>query len=187
MIGLCTFAVGFEEETDADYLRLLRQLLRYDPDQIMSVFATPHRWTPYYTAAKHRRVIQHDQRLWDYKHQVMETPQVPAWRVFLWVKLIEASLQLRPRALRRTYLHPDPEIRHAMRWYTQMGRRVVPYEIWQFLFRETRKLEQTVAEFWGGQAQLSENAHIKSKPRQETIVVRSVSRPSALGRSSDSS
>lgn len=46
MIGLCTFAVGFEEETDADYWRMLRHLLAYDPDQVMSVFATPHRWTP---------------------------------------------------------------------------------------------------------------------------------------------
>jgi anaerobic magnesium-protoporphyrin IX monomethyl ester cyclase len=187
MIGLCTFAVGFEEETDTDYLRLLRQLLRYDPDQTMSVFATPHRWTPYYNAAKHRRVIQHDQRLWDYKHQVMETPQLPAWRVFLWVKLIEASLQLRPRALWRTYLHPDPEIRHAMRWYTRMGRRVVPHEIWQFLFRETHNAGDTVAQFWGGTTQLPENAHVKSKPRQETIVVSTGSSASAFGRSSSNS
>lgn len=165
IIGLCTFAVGFEQETDRDYWQLLRQLLRYDPDQIMSVYATPHRWTPYYNDAKDRRVIQHDQRLWDYKHQVMETPKVPAWRVFAWVKTIEFILQLRPRALWRSYLHPDAEIRHAMRWYTRMGRRVVLREFWHFIFLEVRRAGQTVAEYWGGDRQLDENAH--AKPTRE--------------------
>ena len=156
MIGLCTFAVGFEEETDADYWTLLKHLLAYDPDQVMSVFATPHRWTPFHGQSAHRRVIQTDLRLWDYKHQVLETPRVPAWRVFLWVKLIEATLQLRPRALWRIWLHPDPEIRHAMRWYTRMGRRV-----WLHEFRDALRFPArpglTVAQFWG-EGQLPENA-----------------------------
>lgn len=47
MIGLCTFAVGFEEETDRTYARLLRHLLRCDPDQVMSVYVTLDRWTPF--------------------------------------------------------------------------------------------------------------------------------------------
>ena len=156
MIGLCTFAVGFEEETDRDYWTLLRHLLAYDPDQVMSVFATPHRWTPFHTQSAHRRVIQTDLRLWDYKHQVLETPRVPAWRVFLWVKLIEAVLQLRPKALWRVWLHPDRDIAHAMRWYTRMGRRVWLHELrdaWRFPARPG----QTVAQFWGAD-QLPENA-----------------------------
>ncbi|MEZ5870563.1 MAG: magnesium-protoporphyrin IX monomethyl ester anaerobic oxidative cyclase [Nitratireductor sp.] len=159
MIGLCTWVVGFEEETDADYFRVMRQLLAYDPDQIMSVFATPHRWTPFYGSSAHRKVIQTDQRLWDYKHQVMATRSVPPWRTFVWVKLIEFVLQARPKALYRTFLHPDPEIRHAMRWYTRMGRRVFFHELFGFLFRERRLSEgPTVAQFWNGQAQLPEEA-----------------------------
>ena len=161
MIGLCTFAVGFEEETDVDYWRMLRTLMRYDPDQIMSIFATPHRWTPFFKASAHRRTIQPDLRRWDYKHQVLETPNVPAWRVFFWVKLIEATLQLRPKALWRTYLHPRPEIRHAMRWYSQMGRRVVLREIFEFLFCYATKPTDTVATFWGAASQLPENAMSK--------------------------
>jgi anaerobic magnesium-protoporphyrin IX monomethyl ester cyclase len=150
MIGLCTFAVGFEEETDADYWRLLRHLLRYDPDQIMSVFATPHRWTPFFAQSAGRRVLTTDLRLWDYKHQVLETPHVPAWRVFLWVKLIEAALQLRPRGLWRVWCHPDPEIRHAMRWYTRMGRGVWLREWRDFLTRRPRP-GPTVAAFLGSE------------------------------------
>ena len=166
MIGLCTFAVGFAEERDRDYLRILRQLLAYDPDQIMSIFATPHRWTPFFEACRNRRVIQKDQRLWDYKHQVMAGP-VPAWRVFLWVKLIEIRLQARPKALWRSYLHPDPDIRHAMRWYTRMGRRVALHEILGFLFRERRvKHGPSVADFLGGATQFAEKALAVSPARK---------------------
>ncbi len=62
MIGLCTFAVGFEEESDRDYFSLLRHLLAYDPDQVMSVYATPHRWTPFHNQSAHRRTVQSDLR-----------------------------------------------------------------------------------------------------------------------------
>ena len=148
MIGLVTFAIGFEEETDRDYWRLLRHLLAYDPDQVMSVYATPHRWTPFYETVRNRRVIEPDLRRWDYKHQVMEVPGVPSWRVFLWVKGIEMVLQLRPRALWRCYGQSDPRLRHAMRWYTRMGRRVVLREVWDFL-RRWRRPGPTVAEVLG--------------------------------------
>lgn len=160
MIGLCTFAVGFEEETDADYWRLLRHLLAYDPDQVMSIFATPHRWTPFFAASAHRRVVTEDLRLWDYKHQVLETPRVPAWRVFLWVKLIEATLQLRPRALWRVYGQRDPDLAHAMRWYTAMGRRVWLSEWRDYLTRRARP-GKTAAQFLGATA-LPENALTRS-------------------------
>lgn len=156
MIGLCTFAVGFEEETDADYWRLLRHLLDYDPDQVMSIYATPHRWTPFFAASAHRRVVTEDLRLWDYKHQVLDMPRVPAWRVFLWVKLIEATLQLRPKALWRILGQRDRDLRHAMRWYTAMGRRVWLHEWGDFLTRRARP-GRTVAEVLGA-GPLPENA-----------------------------
>ena len=126
MIELCTLAVGLGEETDRDCLTLLRHLLAYDPDQVMSVYATPHRWTPFHNQSAHRRVIQTDLRLWDCKHQVLETPKVPAWRNFLWIKLTEACLQLRPKSQWRVWLHPDPDLRHAMRRYTRIGRGPCP-------------------------------------------------------------
>ncbi len=168
MIGLCTFAVGFEEETDRDYFALMRQLLRYDPDQIMSVYATPHRWTPFYEVSRHRRVIQSDLRLWDYKHQVLETKKVPAWRVFLWAKAIELRLQARPKALWRSFLHPNRDIRHAMRWYTRMGRRVALRETLDFFFAEHRHQGKTVGEFLGGKKMLPENA-LALRERSETV------------------
>ncbi len=129
IISMATWVVGFEEETDRDYWRGLRQLMSYDPDQIQLLYVTPHRWTPYFRLAAHRMVIQTDRRRWDYKHQVLATRHMPPWRVLLWFKFIEMVMQTRPSALYRVLLHPDRGVRHAMRWYTQMGRRVWPYEI----------------------------------------------------------
>ena len=41
ILSMATWVIGFDEETDRDYLRGLRQLLTYDPDQIQVVYATP--------------------------------------------------------------------------------------------------------------------------------------------------
>lgn len=73
ILSLVTWVTDFEEVTDRDFVRSLRQLLLYDPDQIMTLYVTPHRWTEYYRLASQRRVIQLDQSKWDYKHQVLAT------------------------------------------------------------------------------------------------------------------
>ena len=149
IIAMATWVVGFEEETDADHWHGLKQLLSYDPDQIQLLYVTPHRWTPYYREAIDRLVIQTDRRRWDYKHQVLETRYMPPWRVLLWVKFTEAVLQARPKALYRTYFQPDHELRHAMRWYTSIGRRVWPYEIIRFIREKLVHGGPTVGEMWG--------------------------------------
>jgi anaerobic magnesium-protoporphyrin IX monomethyl ester cyclase len=149
ILSLATWVADFEEVTDRDLFRSLRQLLSYDPDQIMALFVTPHRWTGYFRLAADRRVIQLDQRRWDYKHQVLATRCLPPWRIMLWVKFIEFVLQARPKALWRSFLHPDPAVRHGMRWFTRMGRRVWLHE-WRGFFRNRRvRNGPTVQEFWG--------------------------------------
>jgi anaerobic magnesium-protoporphyrin IX monomethyl ester cyclase len=150
ILSMATWIVGFEEETERDLLRGLSQLLSYDPDQIQALYVTPHRWTPYFRIASDRRVMRIDQRRWDYKHQVLATRYMTPWRVIFWVKLIELVLQSRPRALWRLVAHRDPKIRHAIRWYYRMGRRVWFHEIWNFLYRDRREKDgPTLAQFWG--------------------------------------
>jgi anaerobic magnesium-protoporphyrin IX monomethyl ester cyclase len=149
ILSMATYVIGFEEETDRDYWRSLNQLLAYDPDQIQMLYATPHRWTPYFQDVAERQIIQTDQRKWDYKHQVLATRHLSPWRVLAWVKFIEAVMQLRPRALMRVLAHPDPAMRDAMRWYYRIGRQVWPYEIWKFLFADRLQRDgPTVNEFW---------------------------------------
>jgi anaerobic magnesium-protoporphyrin IX monomethyl ester cyclase len=141
--------VGFEEETDHELLRGLQQLLVYDPDQINAMYVTPHRWTPFYRASEHRRVVEPDQTRWDYRHQVLATG-IPPWRVFLWVKLTEVVLQLRPRALWRVLAHRDPGLRRALRWCYGVGRRAWFFEVREFLGRRFRRpADMELAEFWG--------------------------------------
>lgn len=150
ILSMATWVAGFEEDTDRDFWRGLKQLLTYDPDQIQTLYVTPHRWTPYFRIAAGREVIQTDQRRWDYKHQVLSTRHLPPWRVLLWVKLIEAAVQLRPKAIWRVLFQREARLRHAMRWYTQMGRRVWPYEIKNFFFRDRRLPKgPTLQAFWG--------------------------------------
>jgi len=54
ILSMATWVVGFEEETDRDHWRGLRQLLSYDPDQIQMLYVTPHRWTPFFRLAAGR-------------------------------------------------------------------------------------------------------------------------------------
>lgn len=134
IVSMATYVVGFAEEDDRHYWHSLRQLLRYDPDQIQLLYATPLRWTRFFARVAQREVVQSDTRLWDYKHQVLASPAMPPWRMLLWVKGIEVAMQLRPRALLRTFFSRDPEFRHAMQWYVRIGRRVWFHELGEFLF-----------------------------------------------------
>ena len=54
-------------------------------------------------------------------------------------------LQSRPKALARVLFRRDAGLRHAMRWYTQMGRRVWPQEIRESVFGRRLKHGPTVA------------------------------------------
>jgi anaerobic magnesium-protoporphyrin IX monomethyl ester cyclase len=145
IISMAAWVAGFVQEKDADYWRTLRQLLWYDPDQIQALYATPHSWTPFAVQEGNHRVVQPDLSRWDYKHQVLESTNVPNWRVLLWVKSIEAICQLRPKSLYRLLAHPDPLLRAGMRWYSSIGRRVWTYEIWQWLFHDRRASKGTGA------------------------------------------
>ncbi|MEM5515342.1 magnesium-protoporphyrin IX monomethyl ester anaerobic oxidative cyclase [Henriciella sp. AS95] len=180
MLSMATWVAGFEEETDADYWRALRQLLAYDPDQIQSLYVTPHRWTPFFSEAAGREVIQGDQSKWDYKHQVLATRHVPPWRVFLWSKIIEFVLQARPKALWRLWTEKDPKLRHARNWYYQMGRRVWFHEVFGFLVRDKRwKKGPTVAEFWGESLEDEEEA--LAKPARRKAVTLPIGRGAIRG------
>lgn len=159
ILSLMSCVFGFYEERDRDYFKVFRQLISYDPDQIITLYVTPHRWTPFFAEEKDRPVIQLDQKRWDYKHQVLASRHVPAWRSFLWVKLIEVLVQARPKALFRTYLHPDRAARAGMRWYARIGRRVWLHEVRCFLFRDRRVANgPSLGQFWGAPQVAEENA-----------------------------
>jgi len=167
ILSMAAFVSGFETETDRAYWRMLRQIVSYDPDQIQALYATPHRWTPFFRSEAGRRVIQTDLSRWDYKHQVLAAPRMPPWRMIAWVKLIEAVVQLRPRSLWRVWAHRDPALRAAMRWYYRIGRRVWSHEWWQFLFRDHRIENGPALEQFLGRAQV-EKAEVQDDSDRRT-------------------
>jgi anaerobic magnesium-protoporphyrin IX monomethyl ester cyclase len=179
ILSMATWVVGFEEETSKDHVRGIRQLLSYDPDQVQLLYVTPHRWTPFFELAKHRRVIQTDRRHWDYKHQVLATRHLAPWQVLAWVKLTEVVLQARPKAIWRTFFHPDLALRDAMQWYTRMGRRVWPFELLGFFVRDRRTRTErgpTVERMWGApQAREEESMVVLRRKTRRAPAVRAAS------------
>jgi anaerobic magnesium-protoporphyrin IX monomethyl ester cyclase len=164
IISMATYVVGFDEKSDRDYWRSYRHLLSYDPDQVQLLYATPHRWTPFYRTVEERQVLQWDLRRWDYKHQVLDAHAVPPWRVFLWFKLIEVLMQARPKALGRVLFDRDPDYRYAMRWYTRIGRRVWFHEVLEFLLTtRPRRIGPTLRQFLGGTLDHREYALAKKR------------------------
>lgn len=171
IVSMATYVVGFDEERDRDFWQTYRHLVNYDPDQIQLLYATPHRWTPFYNTVKSRKVLLTDTNQWDYKHQVLDNPHVPAWRIFLWFKLIEVFVQARPKVIARTLFHRDADYRHAMRWYTRIGRRVWFHEVFAFIFRRQHlKHPPTLAEFLGDS--LAEREYVLSKPISNPTTTR---------------
>ena len=159
ILSMATWVVGFDDESHRSLLQGLRQILAYDPDQIQTLYVTPHRWTPFYRDAQGRRVIQTDARRWDYKHQVLQSGRLRPGSLFTWVKAIEVIVQARPAALRRLLAHPDPALRHGMRWYTRIGRRVWLHEVAEFL-RGPGHVQDgpTMAQLWGAPQDVEEEA-----------------------------
>ena len=60
ILSMASYVVGFGEERTKDFYNSLKHLLSYDPDQIQLMYATPHKWTPYFEEAKDREVILTD-------------------------------------------------------------------------------------------------------------------------------
>jgi len=136
ILSMATYVVGFGEETTKTFYHSLKHLIEYDPDQIQLLYATPHKWTPYFDEIRVKNIIQLDQTKWDYKHQVMEMINLRPWKVMLYVKLIELILQTRPKSILRWLFHKDKRLRKAMSWYNNIGKRVWFYEWFQFFFRD---------------------------------------------------
>ena len=151
ILSMATYVVGFGEEKTRDFYNSLKQLLTYDPDQIQLVYATPHRWTPYFEDVKDKEIILTDQCKWDYKHQVLALKFLKPWVVILYVKLIEVIMQTRPKALMRLFFHKEKRLRQAMYWYSSIGKRVWLWELLQFFFvTKLSKDKIILKDFWKG-------------------------------------
>jgi anaerobic magnesium-protoporphyrin IX monomethyl ester cyclase len=149
ILSMVTYVFGFGNETTIDFVKNYRKLRSYDPDQIQLMYVTPHRWTPYFNEIKSCKIIQPDQRKWDYKHQVLATDHLSPFQIILYVKLLELAMQIRLKSLKRLFFHPDKSLRKAMKWYYKIGRKVWFYELFCFFFMDkTRNKGLSLEGFW---------------------------------------
>jgi len=104
---------------------------------------------------------------------VLATEKLRPWQLFLMVKAIEACAQLRPRALARLIWNREPKIRHAIRWYYRMGRRVWIHEMLDFWFRDTVRDEgRNLRDFLGAPQDQEEEASVVGRRKRVATQVR---------------
>jgi len=98
-------------------------------------YLCPHGWTQEGRRTLVADIIQPDQQRWTYRCQVLRSPHLSPWAMFVWVKLTEVLVQVRWRWFWRMFAHPDREVRRLLRWCFPRITAVWFAEILDFLFR----------------------------------------------------
>lgn len=134
IVSLVNVIYGLEEESPATLWRTARRLFELDPDILNAVYITPHFWTPDGRRVRAEQIIQPNQALWTYRNQIIHTPHLAPWQLFLGVKLTEGFFHLRLPALWRMVADPDVRFRQVLSQYLTVGFRVVLAETLEFWF-----------------------------------------------------
>jgi anaerobic magnesium-protoporphyrin IX monomethyl ester cyclase len=137
--------VGFEDETWGTFRRALRCLKRYDGDWLNAMYVTPHSWTPFGREVARRRLVERDQRNWDYRHQVLAQKHLAPWQLFAAVKWLEFCFHIRPGRMWDLFRSRGRLQRRQLHWtYLHIGR-VWLSEIGEFVagnvFRGVHRME----------------------------------------------
>ena len=133
IVSLVNIIYGLEDETAISVAKTFRAVLKLDPDILNAVYLTPHFWTKLGRQIQPEQIIQPDQSYWTYRSQVIETPHLKPWQLFIGVKITEALFHGRPIALWRMLTIRDRPYRQVLRAYLTTGVRVVLAEIRLFM------------------------------------------------------
>jgi anaerobic magnesium-protoporphyrin IX monomethyl ester cyclase len=135
ILSLTNIIYGLEQESWNTIREKFQNLLEMDSDVLNACYIMPHFWTAQGKSVKPSDVIQSDLDKWSYRNQVVATPYLRPFELFLGVKLTEALFHLRPRALRRIFFAKDKRYRKIMRSSMWAGIRVILAEIYEFVFQ----------------------------------------------------
>ena len=135
IISLTNIIYGLEEESWKTIFEKFKGLLELDSDIMNAMYLTPHFWTAQRKATQPERVIQLDQDKWSYRNQVLATPYLRPFELFLGVKLTESLFHLRPKALKRLFLGKDKRYLQIMRHSMWVGIKVILAEIFEFFLQ----------------------------------------------------
>ncbi len=108
--------VGLGEESWAGFRQTLRQLKLYDGDYLNAMYVTPHSWSQFAQEVAEAPVVQTDQSLWDYRHQILGQETLKPWQIFLGVKWLEVCFHLQPRKMWAMLTMRDRDLRRQTLW-----------------------------------------------------------------------
>jgi anaerobic magnesium-protoporphyrin IX monomethyl ester cyclase len=137
ILSLTNIIYGLEDESWKTIREKFTNLLELDSDILNACYIMPHFWTSQGKTVKPSDVIQSDLNKWSYRNQIVATPDLKPFELFIGVKLTEAFFHLRLKALKRIFFSKDKRYRQIMRSSMWAGIRVILAEIYEFLF-ETR-------------------------------------------------
>ena len=87
-----------------------------DADFVNAMYLTPHFWTSAGSKIKSEIVMQHDLSKWDYRHQIVKTPNLSAFALFVGIKITETILHCRPKRFWRGL-----KSERSARWMSMYG------------------------------------------------------------------
>ena len=135
ILSLTNIIYGLEDESWKTIREKFKNLLELDSDILNACYLMPHFWTAQGRTAKPADVIQSDLSKWTYRNQIITTPHLRPFELFMGVKLTEALFHLRPMALRRIFFGKDNRYIKIMRSSMWAGIRVIIAEIIEFAFQ----------------------------------------------------
>jgi anaerobic magnesium-protoporphyrin IX monomethyl ester cyclase len=135
ILSLTNIIYGLEQESWGTMYEKFKNLLELDSDILNACYIMPHFWTSQGRSVKPADVIQSDLDKWSYRNQVVATPYLKPFELFLGVKITEAVFHLRPKALWRIFFGKDKRYLKIMRSSMWAGMRVIIAEIFEFIFK----------------------------------------------------
>ena len=135
ILSLTNIIYGLEDESWRTIREKFMNLFELDSDILNACYLMPHFWTAQGRTAKPSDVIQSDLNKWSYRNQIIATPYLKPFELFLGVKLTEALFHLRPKALRRIFFGQDKRYVKIMRSSMWAGIRVIIAEIIEYIFQ----------------------------------------------------
>ncbi|HSM70258.1 MAG TPA: radical SAM protein, partial [Anaerolineales bacterium] len=134
IVSLTNIIYGLEQESWGTMREKFVNLHELDSDILNACYIMPHFWTAQGKSVNPSDIIQEDLDKWSYRNQVVDTPFLRPFELFLGVKLTEIFFHLRPRAWMRILFSKDKNYRQIMRYSMWHGITVVVAEIIEFIF-----------------------------------------------------
>lgn len=154
IISLTNLIYGLEDESWKTIWEKFKGMFELDSDILNACYIMPHFWTAQGKNVTPSQIIQDDLDKWSYRNQVVATPHLQPFMLFLGVKLTEALFHLRPSAWRRILFTKDKRYRQIMFHSMWAGITVVIAEIHEFIFHTKFIQQGSLREIPGPEAHL---------------------------------